>query len=69
MKDGRRLEARMDQSRGSRENPMSDADVYRKFEANAVRALPAAQVRRLWDEGLRLDEAADVKSFTQLLAN
>lgn len=69
MKDGRRLEARMDASRGSRENPMSDADVHGKFEANAARALPGAQVRRLWDEGLRLDGAADIRNFTQLLAN
>jgi 2-methylcitrate dehydratase PrpD len=69
LKDGRRLEARLDASRGSRENPMSDEDVYAKFEANAVRALPAAQARRLWDEGLRLDAATDLKAFAQLLAN
>ncbi|MBM3508477.1 MAG: MmgE/PrpD family protein [Alphaproteobacteria bacterium] len=68
LKGGRRLEARMDASRGSRENPMSDADVYGKFEGNASRALPAAQVRRLWDEGMRLESSADLKGFTQQLA-
>ena len=69
LKDGRRLEARMDASRGSRENPMSEDDVLEKFEANARRALPAAQARRLWEEGLRLESAADIRPFTQLLAN
>ena len=69
LKDGRRLEARMDASRGSRENPMSNADVREKFEANARRALPAAQVQRLWDEGLALEKAADVRQFTKLLVN
>jgi 2-methylcitrate dehydratase PrpD len=69
LKDGRRLEARMDASRGSRENPMSDDDVREKFEANARRALPAAQVRQLWEEGLKLDKAADVRQFAKLLAN
>jgi 2-methylcitrate dehydratase PrpD len=69
LKDGRRLEARMDASRGSRENPMSDDDVREKFEANARRALPAAQVRQIWEEGLKLDKAADVRQFAKLLAN
>jgi 2-methylcitrate dehydratase PrpD len=67
--DGRRLEARMDASRGSRENPMSDDDVRQKFEANARRALPAAQVERLWDQGLTLENAADIRQFTKLLVN
>ena len=69
LKDGRRLEARMDASRGSRENPMTDDDVLEKFEANARRALPAAQVQRLWDEGLNLEKTADIRQFTQLLVH
>lgn len=69
LKDGRRLEARMDASRGSRENPMSDDDVREKFEANARRALPAPRVQRLWDEGLELEKTADIRQFTQLLTH
>ncbi len=68
-KDGSRIEARMEASRGSRENPMSTDDVRAKFEANARRALPAVQADALWSAGMRLDEAADIGSFAALLAS
>ncbi len=47
--DGRRLEAVQPHSRGSAENPMSDADLEVKFRDNASRVLPVAAVGRLLD--------------------
>lgn len=69
LKDGKRLEARMDASRGSRENPMSEQELYEKFEANASRGLPRAQVKQLWERGLRLETAENIRSFTELLSH
>lgn len=69
LKNGRRLEARMDASRGSRENPLSEQELFEKFEANAARALPRPQVRQIWDLGLRLETVANIKAFTELLSN
>lgn len=66
--DGRELEASMDASRGSRELPMTEDELYDKFADNAARALPAARVRALWDAGLAIDRTEDVRSFTALLA-
>ena len=66
LKDGRQLEARMDASRGSREIPMTQAELRDKFTANAVRALPATQVDALWNAGLGLDSASDIEAFASL---
>ena len=68
LRDGRQVEERMDASRGSREHPMSEADLYEKFSANAARALPAGRVRAIWDAGMTIDRMDDVRSFTSLLA-
>ena len=58
----------MDASRGSRENPMSEAELYDKFADNAGRVLPPDQVRALWDAGLAIDRMDDVRSFGALLS-
>lgn len=68
LKNGTRLEARMDASRGSRENPMSEHEVWEKFEANASRTLPPSQVRQLWEAGLKLETTNDIRPLAQLLA-
>jgi 2-methylcitrate dehydratase PrpD len=67
LRDGQRIEARMDASRGSREVPMSPDDVYEKFTSNAARYLSPDWVQRLWDAGQRLDRLDDVTDFTDLL--
>jgi len=68
LRDGRELEERMDDSRGSRKLPMSEAELYEKFAANASRTLPADRTRRIWDAGMTFDRLDDVRSFTELLA-
>ena len=68
LKNGRKVEARLDASRGSREYPMSDDELRAKFEANAGRALPLHRVHALWDAAQKLDELADIRPFCDLLA-
>lgn len=68
LKDGTRLEARMDESRGSREHPMSADELYEKFESNAARTLPRARVRQIWDIGQRLESLEQTTALTDLLS-
>ncbi|MSQ55715.1 MAG: MmgE/PrpD family protein [Betaproteobacteria bacterium] len=68
LRDGRNLEERMDASRGSREHPMSEGELYEKFSANVLRTLPGERCRAIWDAGLVIDRAEDVRAFTALLA-
>lgn len=68
LKDGREIEQRMDASRGSRELPMSEAEIYEKFATNAARALPVERVRAVWDAGLAIERMEDVRGFTGLLS-
>ena len=68
LKSGARLESRMDASRGSREHPMSDTEIFRKFEANASRVLPPDRVQGLWAAGRQLERFDDIKHFCDLLA-
>lgn len=67
LKNGSELEERMDASRGSRRLPMSEAELFEKFSANASRALPAGRVRAIWDAGMSIDRMDDVRLFTALL--
>ena len=67
LRDGREIERRMDFSRGSREHPMSAAELEEKFSANAVRCLPATSARAIWDAGMRLEQLSDIGQFTRLL--
>jgi 2-methylcitrate dehydratase PrpD len=66
--DGRRIEERMDASRGSRELPMTENELFEKFEANALLALPRAQVQQLWEQGMKFEQIDQVRGFTELLS-
>ena len=66
--DGTRLEARLDASRGSKEYPMSDVDLHKKFEANVQRILPADRVEKIWDKGMQLERLENIQEFTCLLS-
>jgi len=65
--DGTRVDARMDYSRGSRENPMTEPELFAKFEPNAVRAIPDTQAQELWDAGLQLERLDSIVPFSALL--
>lgn len=68
LRDGREFERRMDASRGSRELPMSAAELYEKFSANVARCLPAASARAIWEAGISAERLGDINEFTRLLA-
>jgi hypothetical protein len=58
--DGHVLEERQDAPRGGPEHPLAAEELRAKFRANAVRALPAAQVDALCERLLAIGRAADV---------
>ncbi len=67
LNNGARLEARLDASRGSRENPMSDDDIYRKFESNVTRAFSPGRAQQIWQTGLSVETLPNLHAFTELL--
>jgi 2-methylcitrate dehydratase PrpD len=63
LKDGRRLNRRIEHAVGSLEKPMSDADLERKFLDLADGVLPQAQARRVMEMCWKvetLDNAGDI---------
>lgn len=65
--DGRILRHREAMNRGSDGNPLSDADVERKFMDNARRQISADRARRILDLVMGLDAASDVMALTEAL--
>ncbi len=68
LKDGREVEQRMDASRGSREHPMSAAELYEKFAANMSRRLSAEKAKTVWEAGSALERLGNIREFTTLLS-
>jgi 2-methylcitrate dehydratase PrpD len=66
MQDGRVFETVEEYNRGSRENPMSDADLRAKFEDNASAFLDAAQRARLADTIARIESLEDASDLAPL---
>ncbi len=60
LQDGRVLEEAQDAPRGGPEHPLRAEELRAKFRANAVRALPAAQVDGLLARLLAIDRVTDV---------
>jgi 2-methylcitrate dehydratase PrpD len=67
LRDGRMLEARTPDGRGSLARPLPPEAIVEKFRDNAGRALPAARVREIESVVLGLDAAADTHALTSLL--
>ena len=66
--DGRTLRHREEFNRGSDGNPLSAADVERKFLDNAQRRISPARAGRILDLVMGLDTAPDVTALTEALA-
>jgi 2-methylcitrate dehydratase PrpD len=66
LRDGRTLEARVPDGRGSLARPLTAEALADKFRDNAGRALPAAQVAELEHRVLSLDTVADVRALAAL---
>lgn len=69
LRDGRRLSRRVDNlvGRGG-DDPMSLEERWNKFKDCAERALPAQQIRPLFEQLSKLDDIADMNQVTKLLA-
>lgn len=65
--DGRMLRHREVMNRGSDGNPLSAADVERKFMDNARRQISADRAQRILDLVMGLDSASDVMALTEAL--
>jgi hypothetical protein len=68
LKDGRVVSRRVDHlvGRGG-DRPMSDAELWDKFEDCAARALPREQVAPLYERLETLDKVQDMSQVTRLL--
>jgi 2-methylcitrate dehydratase PrpD len=66
LRDGRILEARAPDGRGSLARPLPEAAIVEKFRDNAARALPTARVAEIERATLALDTLADVRALTML---
>ena len=68
--DGTTVKGSADFGKGSPANPMSDAELEQKFfECAAWGGLDAAHARRVADLVWQLEELADVRDLTRLLAS
>jgi 2-methylcitrate dehydratase PrpD len=64
--DGRRLERIEDYNWGSREKPMTEADVQAKFRANAAHALDDDRIERVVAEVRDFEDIEDIRSLMDL---
>lgn len=67
LKDGRRLKARVLDPKGEDENPMSDADLERKFTANCTPVIGKEKCDAVLNAVWRFDEARGLAPLPQLL--
>jgi 2-methylcitrate dehydratase PrpD len=68
MKDGRRLDKFIEHAIGSAQNPMSDAQLERKFKGLAEGILPTDRVNRLVNFCWNLEQAPDAAQLAHLAA-
>jgi 2-methylcitrate dehydratase PrpD len=66
LRDGRVLEARVPDGRGSLACPLPSEAIVEKFRGNAARVLPPGALAQLEHAVLRLDELSDVRTVTGL---
>jgi 2-methylcitrate dehydratase PrpD len=68
LKDGRIVEHRIDDFRGTKRNPLTVEDYLAKFRANVGDILPAGSVDRLTDAFLNLEQVDDMAPILEILA-
>jgi 2-methylcitrate dehydratase PrpD len=68
LRGGKRLQKAQQAPRGSDEQFASEAEIVRKFEQLAARALPAERVAELRDAVLRLEELGEAAQIAALLS-
>lgn len=68
LKDGTTLKRTVEAARGSEKKFATEAEIVEKFEKLAVQALPKAQVGKLRDAMLKLEQLEDATELARLLA-
>jgi 2-methylcitrate dehydratase PrpD len=69
LKNGKKLEGRIDYGKGSRANPMSDAEVAHKFRDCAAFAnWPKAKTDAVIEAVNKLERLEDINEMTRLLS-
>jgi len=68
LKDGRRFEARVLDPKGEGENPMSDADLERKFVANCVPVIGETRCAAVLETVWRFERAGNIAQLLRLIA-
>lgn len=68
LKDGRKLEARVLDPKGEGENPMTDADLERKFRANCEPVIGKERCEAVLEAVWQFDKARDLAPLLRLLA-
>jgi hypothetical protein len=66
--DGTRMERTVEAGRGNEKNFASEAEVVEKFEKLATHVLPRAQVEKLRDATLAVEELSDASQLARLMA-
>ena len=64
--DGRKLEKIVDHNWGSKENPMTPADIERKFRENALLMLPENQVAEIIEKVHGLEKLKNIRELIPL---
>jgi 2-methylcitrate dehydratase PrpD len=67
LKDGRTLTHREQVNRGSRDKPLSKADIIQKFRSTASRALPSGRVEQAIREVLEIESIGAIERFLSAL--
>lgn len=65
--DGKRLSHRESVNRGSDANPLTEADVVAKFQANAARTMPPARAQRILDAVMKIETLPSAAALADLL--
>ncbi len=65
--DGRRLRRVEDYAKGEPERPLTDAELFAKFRANAGTALPERQREELIEATMTLEKVGNIRDYVRLL--
>ena len=67
MADGQKYEVQVDYPKGSKQNPMSEAERLKKFEGLSRKVLTKAQREAIVHKIAEMENVRDIKEFTSLL--
>lgn len=69
MEDGQKMEVQVDYPKGSKQNPMTEAERYAKFEGLSHKVLTKGQREAIIQKIVELEKVKSIKEFTSLLTS